>query len=363
MTRFRGPIKILHLLESAGSEISSFQRIVEATARHLDRKRFRVHVWILGEDGPVVDQLAVAGAAVKVIPWSRSLRANPSGALQFWQTLRREHFDIVHQHFGGGRAVRFVTRCGTRAKILVHFHGVAFLKPGENLRAPMSDFAIANSEAVARCVDGGARVVYAGIEVPAFASGNAPFESSRPIRVFGMAGRIVELKGFEYMIEAFAKLHGDYPDARLEICGEGPDRVRLERRSNELGLDSVVRFLGWRTDLPKLMSRWDVFVQPSLEEGFGMAALDAMAAGLPVVASDVRGLPELIVDGVTGILVEPRNPKLLASATASLIEDAEKARKFGRAGRDRAAEKFTAKRMAAELESVYYGMMERDAAR
>jgi len=318
-------------------------------------------VWILGEDGPVVDQLAVAGAAVKVIPWSRSLRSDPSGALRFWQTLRREHFDIVHQHFGGGRAVRFVTRCGTRAKILVHFHGVAFLKPGKSLRAPMSDAVVANSEAVARCVEGGARVVYAGTEVRDLPVGTAPFESSRPIRTFGMAGRSVALKGFEFMIEAFAKLYRDHSDLRMEIAGEGPDRNRLEKLTQELGLDSVVRFLGWRSDLYKLMSEWDVFVQPSLEEGFGMAALDAMVAGLPVIASNVRGLPELIENGKTGVLVEAQSPSALAAAAESLIQDPEMARRFGRAGRARAEERFTAKRMVAELESVYLEMMERDA--
>ena len=127
----------------------------------------------------------------------------------------------------------------------------------------------------------------------------------------------------------------------------------MRARVRERGIEGSVRFVGSRTDVPDLLRAADLFVHPSREEGFSNAILEAMAAGLPVVACDVGGNPEAVVDGETGRLVPPRDPERLAGAMAELISDVSKRKIFGYAGIRRAAEQFSLDRMVEEMGSLY----------
>lgn len=350
------PARVLHLIETAQPQIAGFSKILEPLIRGIDKNKFELHIWILGEDGPVRARLEDAGAKVKVISWTRSLLNDPRGAWHFYGSLRRESFDIIHQHFGGGRGVRMIARLGSSARLLVHLHGVAFLGPGEHLALPFADAAIANSRAIAACANGyRPKVVYAGTELPDYEAGKAPFERSGELRVLGMAGRMVAIKGFDHMIRAFGKLRLEFPQLRLEIAGDGAERAPLEDLAADLKLP--INFLGWREDMIQVMQGWDIFIQPSLEEGFGLAALEAMACGLPVIASAVRGLPELVQEGETGHLIPPANEEALQSAVEKLILNPEGARRMGIAGRRRVAANFSVPQMVMTMESVYDGLL------
>ena len=142
----------------------------------------------------------------------------------------------------------------------------------------------------------------------------------------------MELKGIEYLLSAAAALRREFPALRVEIAGSGPQREKLEEAVAHAGLGGQVKFLGWIDDLTSVLPRWDVFVMPSLEEGFPIAALDAMAAGLPVVATSVGGVPELIEDGKTGWLVPPRDAEALASRLRLLLCNPELRLSMGAAG-------------------------------
>ena len=120
----------------------------------------------------------------------------------------------------------------------------------------------------------------------------------------------MELKGIDFLLSAAAVLRREFPGLRVEIAGSGPQHEKLGKMATQVGLGGQVKFLGWIDNLNSVLPRWDVFVMPSLEEGFGIAALEAMAAGLPVVATSVGGLPELIEDGKTGWLVPPAMTRL-----------------------------------------------------
>ncbi|MGH2756835.1 MAG: glycosyltransferase [Actinomycetota bacterium] len=166
---------------------------------------------------------------------------------------------------------------------------------------------------------------------------------------------LTEQKGLSVLLEALSLLPEGTKDFRLLLVGEGPLRSDLERQASRLGLADRVHFLGMREDVPDLLVASTVFVLPSLWEGLGVAALEAMAASLPVVASSVDGLREVVEDGVTGILVPPGDGRLLSSALEKVLGDNALRDRMGRAGRERVARMFSAPAMAA----AYQGLWER----
>jgi len=154
------------------------------------------------------------------------------------------------------------------------------------------------------------------------------------------------------LLRAAALARGDAPRLTVWIAGEGPLRGALEEEQRALGLGTVVRFLGFREDVNDLLRAADLFVVSSYLEGMGTATLDAMAAGLPVVATRVGGIPEIVDDGVTGILVPPRDPGALGAAMVRLAGDAALRARFGVAGRARVRE-FSADRTEERTRALY----------
>jgi glycosyltransferase involved in cell wall biosynthesis len=163
----------------------------------------------------------------------------------------------------------------------------------------------------------------------------------------------VPLKAIVYLSRALALLQKDTSSFRLEIAGSGPERYALEREVQSHCLGNRVRFLGWEADLMRLMAGWDIYVQPSVGEPFGITALEAMAAGLPVVATRAGGLPELVEDGRTGWLVPPRDPGALADRLGALLLNPEQRRRMGAAGRERARQNFSVDRMVESISNIY----------
>jgi glycosyltransferase involved in cell wall biosynthesis len=166
-------------------------------------------------------------------------------------------------------------------------------------------------------------------------------------------------KGFQYLLNAFASLKCTYGDATLEIAGDGPARGLLDQQVRRLGLSHSVRFLRWQSDMSQIRARWHIFVQPSLHEGFGLAALEATCAALPVVASAVGGLKEIVVDGVTGLLVPAGDSLALGEGLTKLAASRELRRRLGAAGRARATTLFTPEATAEQIFDVYDGLVER----
>ncbi len=180
--------------------------------------------------------------------------------------------------------------------------------------------------------------------------------------VIGTAARISPEKGLRYLVEAFAQLRGR-TEARLSlvIAGDttpepgGPDRARLERLASELGVSDSVRFLGWVEPerLPEVLQSFDIFALPSVYEGFGVAAVEASAMALPVVASNTHGIPDVVRDGETGLLVPARDAGALADALERLTKDAALRRRFGEAGREFVQERYDWEMNARQMERVY----------
>lgn len=162
-----------------------------------------------------------------------------------------------------------------------------------------------------------------------------------------------ERKGLKYLIGAIPEVLEKYPNVKLVIIGEGPNRGKLEKLIRKLGIKDYVVLLGRRKDMPQLLKSADIFALPSRREAFGLVNLEAMLTPLPVIASKVGGIPEIVENGKTGLLVKPESEKSLALALKQLISSPAKRRKMAQAGLKRVHEVFDAKKMAEEYGKIY----------
>lgn len=172
-------------------------------------------------------------------------------------------------------------------------------------------------------------------------------------RLVGGVGRLSEQKGFHYLLEAAAALRASNPRAHLLLVGDGPLRPKLEARAAELGLSDIVHFVGFRSDTPAVLAGIDVLAMPSLFEGLPLVLLEAFAAGCPVVAHAVDGIPEVIDDGVNGYLVARGDVAALTERLARLLGDPESAARMSAAAHQKAVQELTVERMAREMCELY----------
>jgi len=201
------------------------------------------------------------------------------------------------------------------------------------------------------------RTIYNGVDTDRFAPGNRAAARQAlgipaDLAVAGTVGRLDPVKDQAGLIRAFAQTR-DTGKNVLVIAGDGPARPELETVVSELGLADRVRLLGEREDVSLILQALDVFVLPSLGEGISNAILEAMATGLPVIATRVGGNVELVREGVTGRLIEPRRPEALAEALGAYFEEPGLARAHGAAGRERAVGDFGLERMLSAYATLY----------
>jgi glycosyltransferase involved in cell wall biosynthesis len=171
--------------------------------------------------------------------------------------------------------------------------------------------------------------------------------------------RGIDFKGVEYFLDAAALVASRCPDARFLVLGDGPCREEFERDARQRGLAGRVVFVGFRKDVTRWLTQVTLSVLPSLSEGLSNAVLESMAAGVPAVATRVGGNPELVVDGVTGLLVPPRDAGALAAAMCRLLAQSAVARRFGQAARQRALDHFSIEHMVQETERLYLSLLRR----
>jgi glycosyltransferase involved in cell wall biosynthesis len=169
----------------------------------------------------------------------------------------------------------------------------------------------------------------------------------------GIVAHLADHKGHKYLIKATQLLREQTDKIRVIVVGEGPLRLDLTKKAKELNVDDIVYFLGFREDVPQILSSLDLFVLSSYLEGMGSSLLDAMACSLPIVATQVGGIPEVVINDETGILVPPRNPSSLAKAILKLYHDKDLATRLGQRGNEVVRQKFSAEAMADKIIDVY----------
>jgi glycosyltransferase involved in cell wall biosynthesis len=340
--------RVLHLLGSSGHEGSGIARIVSTLALGTAPQGYVTSAYFFGEPGPLSKDFEQKGIPTRVIKWRHPSR-DPLGFIAFWNQLRKESFDIIHVHWGG-RGIRALAR-RSGAKVVLHLHGrtneVGGLKPAR-VSTANADAVIAVSQAVAAdSTHNNTRVIHSGVE----ASNHATSPPSG--MMIGFAGRLEKIKGVNHLLRAMASLRSEFPHLRLEIAGSGNEELILRREASKLGLAETVDFLGWVPDLCPRLLQWRIFVQPSLDEGMPISILEAMAVGLPVIASNVGGIPEAVQEGVTGRLVPPADPGALAYRIREMIIDQSASREMGEAGRLRIQREFSSSRMVDSILNLY----------
>jgi glycosyltransferase involved in cell wall biosynthesis len=201
-------------------------------------------------------------------------------------------------------------------------------------------------------------VVHDGVDVEWIAqlqpaNVHAAFYLPRQAPIVGNVGALAAHKGHQDLIEAATLVLRDVPDARFVIVGDGEQRPTLEKQIRDHHLERHVFLAGFRADVLELVKGFDVFATSPIHEGMCLALVDAMAAGKPAVCTRAGGIPEVMVDGETGFLVEPRDHETMAERIVRLLKDEGLRRAMGAAALARARERFTVERMAAEIEAVY----------
>lgn len=359
--------RILHVIPTL--RLGGLESVV---ARLTDRLATEMkHVVVTpGDDGPMRVRFS---EAVSVIAMGEQHRPDRWNALRMARLFRSLRPDIVHsRNWSCVDAIIGARLAGV--PIVIHGeHGRDATDPegrnairriGRRLLSPMVTQFVTVSRDLARWLveDVGipARKVSSicnGVDVRRFAPGQR--QAARTALsitaghvVIGTVGRLDPVKDQVGLVRAFAAVAHD-PRLVLLIAGDGPCRVELESAVSSLGLGGRVRLLGERNDVPRVLAALDVFVLSSLGEGISNTILEAMATGLAVVATRVGGNPELVVDGTTGFLVEPRSPAALTSAIRRYLESPALLARHGRAGRERAESEFSLERMIGAYEQLY----------
>lgn len=292
--------------------------------------------------------------------------------------LRRERPQIVHTHTAKAGFVGRVAARLAGVPIVIHtyhghvLHGYYGPRKTEMLRrmeaslARISDHIVAVSQQVKQDLVTYGIAPYQKIRVIHLGFDLAPFRASSACRgqfrrelgigpepLIGIVGRLFPIKNHRLFLDAAKKIVELNPDARFVIVGDGTLRPDLEAHAHDLGIADRVIFAGWRQDTYRIYADLDVLVVSSDNEGTPVSAIEAMAAGKPVVATAVGGLPDLIADGETGYLVPPRSGDALAVAVTKVICNPEVAGRIGRAAQQAACERFDEKRLIADMESLY----------
>lgn len=200
------------------------------------------------------------------------------------------------------------------------------------------------------------RVVHSAVDVerammPPVSRASLGVPETAPL--LASAGSLVDHKDHANLLEATARVRALVPDVQVCIVGDGPMRAQLEARRDRLGLASCVHFLGYRADAPAITRTADVYVSSSWSEGLGTSILEALAAGVPVVAAEAGGAREMVLPDATGYLTPVRDPEALAEAIVASLRDRDKARHMAEAGQQHALEKFSVARMVDQTLETY----------
>jgi len=361
----RAILHVVNCLNVGGTERQMFELI-----RRLDRRRWRLLMATLKPGGELEPHLRALGVEPLVLDLGGSL-TRPQAALSVARLAafcRRERVRIVHAHDFYSNVIGVTAAQLARARSIASRRDLGHWLGAPQRRAlwlalRLADRVIANAQAVGRVATRDEavppwklRVVPNGIDVARFdelarPDPLLPATGSLP-RVAMVASMHVPDKGHADLLEAAALLRARGLAAQWLLVSDGDLRPSLERRARELGLDEVW-FLGRRDDVPAIWSRVDLAVHASWSEGFPNAVLEAMCAARPVVATRVGGTPEVMLDGETGLLVEPRAPAALAEAIGQLLSAPELRRAMGHRGRARVAARYSLDRMAASIDEIY----------
>ena len=358
-----GPVRVLFVVPDL--RFGGAERHVATLAPALDPRRVVASVVCIGEEGGLFPGLLATGVPTRAL----RLHRNPVAALlALMRIMRAERPDVVVTRGYSAECLGRVAAVLTRVpRCVIWVHNCGDVVPRGRVRtvvdrilAPVTDayYAVANGqrpyitgelgypddriEVIYNGVDPAAIPLAPGRRDPAAAAVAAEFGIGDDTPVVGVVAVLRPEKDHANLLRAMRLVLDEVPDARLLVIGDGEERARTEALADLLGIAGSVVFTGSRSDVPTLLSVVDVVALASYTvECFPMALLEAMAAGVPTVATAVGGVPEMVADSVTGYVVEPRDPRAMASALVKVLRDRDAASMMGAAARKRVEERFT----------------------
>lgn len=359
-------INILHLIET--SVPGGAEKMLLSLVENLDMHRYKSSILLL-QDGWLNVQLQKRGFKTILIPQNRSY--DFSWLFQMMRVLRDSSVDVMHAHEFAMNTYGSFASVLTGIPIITTVHGKNYYWEKWRRRSAYR-LAAKHSKMVAVSEDlkqflvrevsikpETIRVLYNGIDSHLYDLNGTGTDIRKQLGInekqclIGTVGSLDTVKGHSYFLKAAAKIVETSMDTMFIVAGSGNLLKSLKKETSLLGIEKNVIFLGFREDIPSVLQCMDIFVFPSLSEGLPLAVLEAMAAGKPVVATDVGGIPEVIGDGQTGFLVPPKNPDLLAEKITFLIRDRALRSRFGHSGRARVQKEFSLQNMVEEYQLLY----------
>jgi glycosyltransferase involved in cell wall biosynthesis len=386
-------VKVLHIITrmiKGGAQEDTLLTVI-----NLDRERYRTSLVSgpsTGSEGEIESkarQLGVELTTISELVRNVSPINDLKALYKLYSLIKKAKYDIVHTHSSKAGILGRVGAKLAGVKTIIHTpHGSIFYPdadiPGvsgkfwitiflllEKVAAYLADKITTLTESEAKHYlklgigsNDKFAIIRSGTELSRFTDVKVDVASKRKklgisvnSTVVTTVARLTSEKGHSYLIDAAKEVVTASADELIFMfVGDGDLRGELERKVNELGLDGKILFLGLRDDVPELLAISDLFVLPSLYEAQGKVLVEAIAVGLPVIATKVGGVPDVVVNGKTGILVPPRNSQALAKAIISLITDKVKAKQMGEAGRQVIPE-FSVETMIEKIDRLYYELV------
>jgi glycosyltransferase involved in cell wall biosynthesis len=341
--------------------------------------------------GQEVEQLQKRGYIIHPVQIDRRIVpvSNLKSIYQLAQLIQQNQYELVHVHTPVASVLgRFAAKLAGAKSVMYTAHGFyfhenmsanqyRFYHSVERVSAWLTDLILTQSredlvtaEKTGLCASQKLRYLGNGVDVERFQRSNLLPDHQQQLRrslnipdtafpIIGMTGRITAEKGYLELIEALAKLRSEFPNIHLLVMGGqlSSERDAFQSQLNDLiqqqNLASCVTFTGFRSDIPELLGLVDIFTLPSYREGLPRSILEAMAMELAIVATDIRGCREAVLDGQTGFIVPPRNSEKLADALGQLLADPKLREKFGKAGRQRVEAEYDERFVFDRLASAY----------
>ncbi len=371
-------MKVLHLvntLSAGGAELHLL-----TLCRHLKRQGIEVVVACLREHVKGSRSLRpdFEQDGIKVVNLAADRRFDPRCIARLMRLLGQERPDLLHTHLPRADFAGAIGHLFNHSIPLVcSVHGIYSTHWSGKWALPLFDSVWSRADAVIaisytvrdwlvkerRIPSDKVRVVQYGLEPELLACPSADLRKMWGLKesaVIGSLGRLEPGKRYEYLIRAMPGILKKVPNATLLIAGHDPWGYGKALRAmiKKVGSNGGIKLVGFQSDVPSFLHALDVFAFASRSEGFGQVVIEAMAAGKSVVASKIPPFTEIVVDGETGLLVEPENPKTLAEAISRLLMHPEEAQEMGRRGKERVYSRFTAERMSAATLSLYNELVE-----
>ena len=363
----------------SGELIGGGQKSLLLILKGLNKKRFKPFL-ICPSEGDLIDKVEKLGIETAIIKTGSLKRLNffsNAGAIfELKRFIKQKNIDLIHtdaprQTFYAGIAARL-----TGKPLIWHVRvSTPEKKRYDKFLSYLASKVISVSKAVGRRFEGLKTnkdkfvVIYNGVDLTEFSSQlpgkklKEEFGIEEDWILVGVAGQLIPSKGQSEFLKAAAQVSKLFPKVKFMIIGDGNETYRksLEDLSQDLGIAEKVIFTGFREDIPRLMAGLDIVVLPSsILEGFSRVILEAMASSKPVIATELGGNPEAVVDGTTGIIIPPEDTTRLAEAILELVKNERKREQMGLSGRERAEKLFSIETNIAQIEKLYEELLCQD---